>query len=54
VWTRKFEGNNSLKFQFQLEQQLGQWSSVDFSNAVAIDQYDKTTNLSLNLSQSFV
>lgn len=31
VWIRKYEGNNSLKFEFQLNQEINEWSNVNFT-----------------------
>jgi len=40
VWIRKFEGNNSLKFEFRLDQQIDQWATVDFQSCLTIDEVD--------------
>lgn len=45
VWTRKFEGNNSLKFMFKLDQQIGEWANVDFRAVLSLNQLDKNTKI---------
>ena len=46
MWIRKFEGNNSLKFQFQLQQRIEQWKTVNFTDIISVDTIDPTTNMS--------
>ena len=53
VWIRKFEGNNSLKFEFSLDQDTNQWASVDFNTILTIDQVD-SANLSTGLISQMV
>jgi cysteine-rich repeat protein len=49
IWIRKIEGTNTLKFEFELGQRIKQWSTVNFTNILAIDNVDSTTNLSTGL-----
>jgi hypothetical protein len=39
---------------FQLDQSIQQWSTVDFTSILSIDNVDSTTNFSTGLTQSMI
>jgi len=53
VWIRKYEGNNSLKFEFQINQEIDEWANVDFNSILTIDQVD-STNMSTGLISNMI
>jgi hypothetical protein len=48
------EGYNGLKFLFQLDQQITQWSSVNFTSIAFFDLVDSYTNSSLGINQAMI
>ena len=45
-WIRKIEGENSLKFMFQLHQDIAEWDNVNWTAITEFDFVDSTTNFS--------
>jgi len=54
LWIRKIEGYNGLKFLFQLNQQIDQWSSMNFASIASFDFIDTSTNFTLGMSQEMI